>query len=79
MSNVINELIFSVTALIIILLLLILIAIPFFVRYSQTFLMYRNRFRIETDVYQKFWKKISFYDSIVLTFRLYALQEMSQN
>lgn len=77
MANPINELVFSVAALIILLLLLLTICIPFFVRYSQNFLMYRNRFRIDTDVYQTFWRKISFYDSIVLTFRLYALQEMS--
>lgn len=77
MASLINELVFTVAVLIIIFLLLLVASIPFFVRYSQNFLMYRNRFQIDTDVYQTFWRKISFYDSIALTYRLYVLQEMS--
>lgn len=76
MSNLINELIFTVASVVLIFLLLLITIIPFFVLYSQTFLMYRNRFRIETDLYQAFWRKISFYNSILLTLRLYQLQEM---
>lgn len=76
MTNIINELVFGIAAFIVLFFLLLTITIPFFVRYSQNFLMYRNRFRIETDVYQTFWRKISFYDSIILTIRLYMLQEM---
>lgn len=77
MGNIIKELVFGIAAFVVLILLMLILVIPFLVRYSQNFLMYRNRFRIETDIYQTFWRKISFYDSIILTIRLYALQEMS--
>lgn len=69
-----NDITFAVTTFIILLLLLIVMIIPFFVRYSQNFLMYRNKFGIKTDRYKAFWEKISFYNSILLTYRLYYLQ-----
>lgn len=75
MSSVINQIIFAVAAMIVLFLLLFVAVLPFFVRYSQTFVMYRNRFNINTDVYQSFYKNISFYNSILLTIQLYRLQE----
>jgi hypothetical protein len=77
MANILYELVFTVATLVILFFLLLVISIPFFVLYSQNFLMYRNRFQINTNLYQTFWRKLSFYDSIFLTYRLYVLQEMS--
>lgn len=77
--GVVNELTFVVLILFLMFILSIVVIIPFFIRYSQSFIMYRNRFNIKTDMYRKFWEHISFYDSIVLSIKLYLLQERNNS
>lgn len=66
-----DRLVYVIFIALVILMLYVGILFPFVLIYGQSFLMYRNRFDIESNIYKGYIRAISFADSVRMILGLY--------